>query len=325
MTPPRLHLKTPLVGDLAVVDGLARTGKMLMGKLVSNLKRADHFMQPLDLEYMAIMDRLGLLDEHNAAAMFRMVLDQMLYDRMVGRNLNTRLGDSSSVLKSTDYGELLARTHGPEGWTAVNAFNDKRRFQVLMTHVLLPSFAMVQRAVPDLRMIQMVRHPVDVVASWAARDWGRRFGVDALALNPTVAIGEAGSVPWWAVEWGEEYLGAIPMDRIIRSVLTLMELGEQRFATLDEAQRARIRFVAYEPFARAPLPELVAIADFLETEPHSNMNVVALREGLPRDCGGAAGRMNKFGKIREEASPELAERLMAASREYQERWGVDGL
>ena len=93
-----LSKRQTLNPDILLIDGLGRAGKQVVAKLASNFERVEGFQYCAGLEQFPILTFLGHLEPAPAIAFLQLMVDELVYDRMVGRNLNMRASDASSVL-----------------------------------------------------------------------------------------------------------------------------------------------------------------------------------------------------------------------------------
>ena len=324
-TVSRIFLKEALSPKLLLVDGLSRSGKMLIAKLVSPLQAVEYFQVAAAVDHIPIVWRLGQLDDDAAGAFLRLQLDYAIYDRVTGRNLNLRYDDSSSILKAPDYPRYAKRPLEPESPELYQRFNEEGRFPFFFTHEILPHIRLFFRVTDDLRVIEVERHPVDLVISWLRRGWGERWGVDPLALIPTAE--HAGRpVPWFAVEWADDYLDMRPIDRVISGILTLDDLCRKTLDGLSAEQRRCIHLVAYDMIVTRPRETVEGISAFLETQPFDTLPALITRERLPGPPP-SLERQKKLDVIQdtENADPGLATRLIEAGRDYEARWALEPL
>jgi len=247
----RIFLKAPVTPRLVVVDGLTRSGKMLTAKLVSNFHRMEYFQAFDPVDHIPILWRFGKLDDHTARAFLRMELDSAIYYRALGRNLNLRRADSSSLHLALNHDEYQRRANDPGNDGVMENFNRERRCPVFFTHEMLPNVDLFFSIYDDLRVVEPVRHPVDLAHSWFRRGWGQRWGVDPLALTPTLET-PGGPVPWFAADWPEEYLAATPVDRTIGCILTVLDLVRQTCDRMGPERRQRVHFFSYERLLTEP-------------------------------------------------------------------------
>lgn len=313
----------PLVKKLLMIDGFTRAGKFFLGKIVAGIRNTDHFQSVSSLEQIPFIHRLGGMSDDAAVALFRKILDEHAYNIRIGRNLNTRISDASSIYHSPEFGEYIRRSSSEFG--SINLDSDKviesfwkgGRWSVFLTHETLPNAGLLFKAYPGLRMLNLIRHPVDVTHSWYARGWGRRFGNDPLSFTAAVR-GPTEAIPWHAHAYGTEYENMSEADRVIRGIVTLTGLSAAAWSSLDSAQRDQIRFVRYEDVVERPHPEIARMAAFLETEPGEGMAVILSRERCPGKVS-LEKRRQKLEELKANAGEEAFALLCKAAAEYESR------
>ena len=309
----------PSVADeLVLVDGITRAGKMLMAKLVSAFERIDFFQYQPVLEHIPILSRIGVMDAANAATYWRLSAGMATLDRAAGRNLNLRIGDSSSIDNAPDADRYLSRSREADFDGLLARFQGEGRVPAFLTHETLPHAALVFAAAPKTRFVEVERNLVDLAYSWYRRGWGTRFGADAKALVPVLDV--AGyPVPWFAAgfaeTFGQSYTAMSPADRCAASILALYREGEGAMARLSPAQRKQVHWVRYEDLLRDPRRALEGVGAFLGGKPLPGMDAILVREGLT----GASPPKSSRVALREVVSAGLADRLDAAAEEQFKR------
>ena len=227
---PKLFLKESLCPKVLFIDGLARAGKSMVAPLVSNFRDVEYTQLQPSIDTILSLWRLGMVDDDAATAYLRVTMDIHIYDRAVGRNLNTRFADLSSVYNSLDSPEVFRRALDPDGLPALERFNETGKMPSFITVGSLPMVRLLFKASPEARVIQVMRHPVDTCDAWRRRGWGERFGSDPLAFHLTVETGAA-PAPWFAADFAEEFSRMKPIDRIVRSVIESMSACQKAFTS----------------------------------------------------------------------------------------------
>ena len=317
-----LLAKELLCSDMLLVDGLGRAGKQLVSKLVSNFNRVECFQYSASLEQFFILSFLGHLERKPAVAYLRLIADEMVYNRMIGRNLNTRPGDASSILKANDYDDYIRRSVDQEGDAAVASFNAARRLPCFMTHHVLAHFDLFVDAYPAVKLVHAVRNPVDLIHSWHHRDWGIRIGNDPRAFALAIEL-DGQPAPWWGEETAHLYPTLSPVDRVVIDVLRLQELCDDAHADLPPARQKQVHYISYEHLFIDAGSEMDRIARFFDTEPCKDFDLVLARERVPRPAAvSLESRQKKFEELRAIASEEAIARISEASRNYEKQWDL---
>ena len=144
-------------------DGIGCAGKFLLGKIVSGFDGVEHFQYVSLLEHIPYFERLGCISEDAAASLLQVNIDQSAYEMRIGRSLNFRYEDASSSYNSHDLNVYLKRSVSKISEDIVGKMASEGRYSPFITHETLPNVRILFKAFPKLRVIHLIRHPVDLV------------------------------------------------------------------------------------------------------------------------------------------------------------------
>lgn len=311
----------PLVEKLVLIDGFTRNGKYFLGKIVSGLKKMDYFQAVSELEYIPFLYRLNTITEDAAVVMLRKIVDEHAYNIRIGRNLNLRYSDASSLYNSYEIDEYIRRSlnhFGEVSLTAdkiIDSFSKGDRYSLFIVHEVLPSVQIFFKAFPTLKIIELIRHPVDTMHSCYQRGWGRRIGLDPLSFTPATN-GHKRPVPWYAYEWREEYEASCEADRVIKGIAALTEMCTQTYLFLSSKQKKQILFVRYENVVENSYTEIERMCSFLDTESSAGMPVILAREKCPKKIS-LEERDWKISNLKKFASKEAFAIMMRLAKDYE--------
>lgn len=274
-----------LVERVLFLDGLGGTGKTMMGPILSSFARVETQRMDHVHEFVCALHFLGRMTEDATVVMSRMYGDIALYNSMIARESNFRPKDLSGVLKNPGRWTYVRRLFAPDGDAVLPRLQRERPILHIHSHQMLGIAGPVFRAFgPALRMVEMVRHPLSLVAFFST--WIERFARDARDFN--VWFDHRGtSLPWWARGWEEKFLASRPMDRVIYLIERLNDLADNALAALDDEARARVVVIPFERFVVEPWPYLQRIEAALETTMTPTTRRVLRREKVPRRQSGA--------------------------------------
>ena len=314
---PTLSREINYDATVVFVDGITRTGKSMMGPILASFDRVEIERVEEIFEYVGVLYRLGKVPRDAAVAMLKMETDMQIYNSMIGRNTNFRFGDHSGVWRNPRRLRYFRRLFAPEGDTVVRRIAVERPIYQNQTHDQLANFELYHEAFGDrFRIIEMIRHPVDLVDSWLRRGWGRRFGTDPRALKFCIRY-EGQDLPYYALGWEKIYLHATPVGRVIRMIAGLWDSNLQAYRSLTPERKKVVLMISFEDFVQHPTPYLQPIANFLGTETTRHTRPALKRQKCPRRYSEEA-RMEKQRRIEAESSPEelrILERLIGESEE----------
>lgn len=307
-----------LTKKLLFLVGFTRAGKFLLGKVCGGLQGVDHFQYISAVESLPLLVRLGLIDRKSAVALMRALVDEHAYYMRIGRNLNTRASDRSSILHLFDKQKYLDRAAGPDGLPAALGLARGDMYSVFICHEMMPNIDVALEGFPDAKFMDIKRHPVDLVYSWWKRNMGNRETNDPLSFAPYFRC-DGLDTPWYAASWGPEYVKISPIDRIIRSIDYLEELSRTTFRLLSQMQQEQFLVLTHEGLLEDSWSAVERMEKFLGVERREFMPVLLAREGAfkPQDH---AKRQVRMEAIAREASPENVRRLEEMTRCYQENF-----
>ena len=267
-------VKIKCINDIVIIDGIARSGKFYLGKLVAGINGLEYFINDSEMERILISNRLGLLTDYNASALLVIVMNEAIYNMAIGRNINMKHGDGSSVLNSFEKELYINRQNNTTaGESCVKGITSQKRSSVFILHQSLHSIDVVKKATPSSKIINIRRHPIDLAYSWIKRGWGYRFENDPLSFEH-VCDYKGHPVPWFAINWADEYIASNEYDRVVKSIVHLTE-EENR---VIEGKRYDICFVYYDNLIKQPDKEMSKICTFLNRSPHESMAEIIEKE-----------------------------------------------
>jgi len=278
--------KPTLVNNLAIVDGLTRTGKFFLGKLISGLNNTEFFQYSFDLDILSYMSQLGAISEDGSISIFRSVVDQSCYDRYVGRNLNLRFNDRSSIYNSPEFEKYILRSKSEyDREKIVECLSNEDQIFLFVLHNNLANADIMFKAFPDLRIIHLLRNPIDLVYSWMNKDYGKtemngKVDLFKIGIGPSIC-GKKEPLPWWVYPIKSEYERINQTDRIIISIKTIITLCNKAFKSLSNDCQKQIMFLKYEYLVENTHKALDDISKFLETDKSKFMDEIIAKENCP--------------------------------------------
>jgi hypothetical protein len=312
---PTLSREVRLARTVVFVDGITRSGKSMMGPILASFDRVEIERLEFITEYLGALYSMGKIDRDAAVALVQSETDYQLYNSVIGRNTNFRFGDHSSVWRNPKRLRYFMRLFAKDGSVAVRQIEEERPIFQNLTHDQLANFGILHEAFgADLRLVEMVRHPVDLADSWLRRGWGTRFGTEPLAH--TFCIRHQGQdLPYYAIGWEETYLSASPTGRVIRIIQSLWDRNQTTFASLNSEEKRLIFYVPFESFIQRPWPYLEPLAEFIGTRTTRHTPSALKRQKCPRKYEENTGQKRLM--LEQQVSPEEKDIVQRLVEEYE--------
>ena len=87
-----------LIDNLLIIDGISRAGKFFFGNLIEGIEGVDRAQYLGLLEHLPYLNRLNLVGYETAKAIIVCQVDNSVYERAIGRNMNFHFDDKTSIL-----------------------------------------------------------------------------------------------------------------------------------------------------------------------------------------------------------------------------------
>lgn len=310
--------RKPLVKDLLLIEGISRGGKFLLANILHGFKAVEHVQYYGLLEHIPFLEKFGMIETKTAQAILRCEIDTHCYEMLIGRNLNFRRMDKSSIFNNPDYNEFLGRCKEQDGDWALKKYSKENLCSMFILHELMPNIEIYFDTFQKLKVISIQRSPIYLVYSWYSRGLGKRYGSDPKLFS--IPIQKNGkNIPWFAADWGDEYLSLPEIDRVIASIEWITHASQKSYNCLDREYKKRILFVTYEELL-ADTKRVIKRIEFFLKRPivKSKMGVIFDREKLP-NLGYSELKDEKLMMIKSKASSDYFNRLLALEVEYMEK------
>lgn len=170
--------RKPLVQDLLLVEGIGRAGKFLLANILNGFEGIEPVQYYSFLEYLPVMTSLGLVERKTAQELLRSEIDIHCYEMLIGRNLNHRKSDKSSIYNALNCEKYLKRSLGPSGLEVVKDFYRQKRYSFFILHEVMPHIKLFFETFKKIKIISIERSPVELVYSWFERGYASRFAAD---------------------------------------------------------------------------------------------------------------------------------------------------
>lgn len=307
--------KNNLVKNPLFLNGIGRAGKFFLGKIASGFEDVEYFQYVSILEHLPYMQRLGTIDEDAALCLLQINVNEHAYNMFIGRNINLRFDDASAVHHSQDSERYLERGKRPISENIAEKIQNSKRMPSFILHESMPNINIFFKAFSNMKWINLIRNPIDIVHSWHRKGWGTRFVEDPLSFVPLARKGKH-LVPWFVYNCAEKYTRMSPMDRIIECIYSVNRMGKKAYKSLSQEEKQRVLFVKYENLVEKPNEEVNKMTKFLNTIVSNRMKTILKNERCPNVID-PKERDKKLDEIRKLASKTAVKKLLELSSEYQ--------
>ena len=248
-----------LAEKVVFVDGLPGCGKTMVSQLISGLDRVELLSYAQDVEHICHLRFLGKISEDAAKTMIRMQTDIKLYNTMMGRDVNFRRTDLSSVYRNHNPGLYFERLFGPGDAEVPELIKRQKPILNIATHNMLGISTPIFQALNDRCLfIEVVRHPLYMIRQLALNFVNLDNDVRNFSLHYEYNKSE---VPFYTLGWEETFLAATPVGKAVAYMENCGLRNQLKRKELNKEGSVKIITIPFERLVLDPEPWVSLIAE----------------------------------------------------------------
>jgi hypothetical protein len=155
-------------GKIVLLDGISGTGKTMIHRILDSYICNHPPKFSYTIEQICTSYYCNKLEKDAAISLLKLQSDQIKYDMQIGREINLRKNDLSSIFKSVKKFSYLKKLIEDDGEFAVTEIQNHPKNIVLITHQLLGATQLFEDTFSDEFInLHAVRHPVYLFSHWS--------------------------------------------------------------------------------------------------------------------------------------------------------------
>lgn len=280
---------------LLFIDGVTRSGKSSICQTIVALKNVEHVDLNYDFEYLFAGLVKKKINYNFAKNFFDSSFSRYTYDKILGRNLNLKKSDFTSIynyydpkiyLKRIESNNKFNRYHYKKTTVQKKIKKDKILkilkskliYFPIQTHYLIENYETLKKLNLNYKIIRIDRHPVDIIYSFYKRGWGkiRRNNINHYYEYASYSKEIDGIfIPWFLNISKEKYLKYNEIDRCIFSIISnLRKIKNKKYPNTF--------FINFDSLCKDPHFEFKKLCEFLGTKKQKKLKMFFLRANFPR-------------------------------------------
>lgn len=303
-----------LAKNIILIDGIARSGKLLTGAIVSSFQKTEHLEFGLNFEHFCPAVEFNKVSIDFAKAYLNSYLNELIYNKYLSRNANFRPNDRTSVLKSSNPQLYKNRLKQKEGDRIVRLINKQKKNLPFITHDLLVTINGLNKLDINYKMIHLFRNPIDLIISWYKRGLGKRYGKDQRQW--TLLMQKKNKIyPWYDYLFKENEKKNNELEKCANYVFFLTKISLENFKKIKKNQKKKIFITSYERIVYDTFLEFKRIAKFLNSGITKNTIKFMKNEKCPKKYDKLSFSKKKL-FIKKNINKILFEKILKLEREF---------
>jgi len=268
-----------MAGKVVFVDGLSGSGKSLLSIVLASMQRVELLSFLYELEYYCVLHEFDKLPMDAAKTMIRVQTDLKLYNTMMGRDVNFRLTDMSSALKSHNPGQYLQRLFEPGDEHIPEIIQSEAPILNICVHNLFSYSKPIWEALQErCFFINVVRHPVYMVHQQSVQM--QVSDVRDLAIHYDY---NGCDIPYFAYQWEEKYLASNSFEKAIYFTEAMCYRDKRYGDRIRKKYPEQVLTIPFESFVLAPETWIDEMSKKIGTNVTTDTYKTMLNQNVPRD------------------------------------------
>ena len=281
------HRQLHFAKKIIVVDGMIGGGKALLASVISSLPKVEMWLSRPQIEQICALYHLGHISLDAAKTLINTWMDEEIYHQNIGRNINFKPSDASSVFKNARTLKYLKRLF-KNPLEAKESIKTEKPILNLMTHVITSYAKPLFEAVGEnLVYIRVCRHPMSSYMIKHNAQWTERWEKDGRHGHILYKTFDRNSnpiyLPFYAKSIETVYLNSNSIDRAILLFDEWIRNSDNFIDEVKKSTRATIIEIPYEKFVFQPEAYIAKIALSLGVKPDKKTQKMMRRQGVPRN------------------------------------------
>ena len=224
---------------------------------------------------------VSLIDKEVGKYLIKSSFNELLYNLSIGRNLNFKKTDYSSVTKNFEYKVYKKRSLIHESKINYSSIL-KNKFFPVMFHDLMINPKTILEIFPKSKILNVERHPVDLIYSWKKKGYGRKYFKNERNLILSF-VKKNKLFPFYVSKHYNEYFHQnTDEDRIIFILWEIHNIFTSQFNKLNKSQLKKIITVTFDEITSQTDQTLKNLENFLKIKKLKNTKKVLKNEKCPR-------------------------------------------
>lgn len=266
---------------IILIDGIARSGKLFTGTLLSTFKNYEHMEFGLNFERLCPALEFKKINEDFAKSFINNYLNELIYNKYLSRNVNFRPTDRTSVVNAPNYKLYKKRLKMKEGDNIIKQIKKENKSLLFVTHDILTTIKAFNKLGLNYKMIELFRNPFSLVMSWYKRGLGRRFGNDQRLFSLLIKKKNKIS-PWYDELFNDNIRNLNEIEKCIHYVYNLTTKSITDYSKLNKLEKNRIFITSYERLVENSYSEISKISIFLKSKLTKNTKIYIKKENIPK-------------------------------------------
>ena len=270
--------------QILFIDGLSRSGKSLLGPIVGSLKKTYPMQHQNLIDNLLQLLQLNLVNTNVCKSLINIFLNESIYYLNLSRGVNFRPTDNSSVLKDRNYKLFIKNLSRKEGDHVIDQIKDEKKLPIYMSHDLLSVIDLLDKIIPNFKIIHVIRNPIDNIYSFYSKYNKRYKGKKYDLNNPrffSLAFEEKKRlIPYYATNNSNLFLKLNNLEKATYYYLKIIEKSQRKLVNFKN--KNKIKIIRLDDLVQDPKKIINQLERYLNIKTSPFTKIACKIEKIPR-------------------------------------------
>tara|TARA_B100001057_G_scaffold486443_1_gene567623 strand:+ start:97 stop:1038 length:942 start_codon:yes stop_codon:yes gene_type:complete len=309
------HAHSKQISKIIFIDGMPRAGKSVLSNILPCYKEVEQIRFLTIIEHILPALRFKTIKKDFAKSLMTTYLNEYCYESYIGRTLNLRKKEQSSVYEYISPEIYFKRLKKKEGTKTINEIKKKKNYFLFQTHDVISNYRYFLKLNIDCKIIEVIRNPIDIIFSWYKRGWGKRFTKDPQSFTSLVKKKNI-LTPWYAFTKPKYWQQLNEVERCAFNVFNLLKFSYPILKKIKK-KNDKILIIKFENFVQSPKKEILRIKLFLKRNYSKKIFEKLKKANCPRRLNIELLNNKKY-FLKKRLNTEMYKKLISFEKRYNE-------
>ena len=248
------YYKRPVI----ILDGLMASGKMLTAKILHQFLGSEQWVNPLLIEHICSAYMCNSISHEDASVLIKLDIDSIQDEYRIGRRLNTKMGEASSVFSSPRVWSYLRRI------LTRDVLDTPPATLLLMLHGFFECIDLLDYSIPSNSfVVSQFRYPFSPAVIQQYLCWVRRWDSNSRAIQPRFKLhgikGQDLNLPFYYYSMPDivdDWPSLSPLEKAIKLICFQCELQISSAIKSNELNNSALIPIFFEDICFFPTQSL---------------------------------------------------------------------
>ena len=257
-----------LTSKFIFIGGVTRSGKSFLCPLVSSFKKTEMFILNQISENITYSDKLKKINKEFSKFLLKLSFNEYVYNLNIGRNINLRRKDYTSVFKYKSPKIYLNRMSSfKEGNKIVSQIKKNDHYFPVMFHDVLINPKLLLDSFDKAKIIYIERHPVELIDEWINKGYSSHFWKNPRNATLTFKI-NGNYYPHWCLKVHKQlHASKNEIEKTTISLGALINQQKNNINHIKKKYKKKILTIKFDDLIAKTDHQVLRICKFLKTKP----------------------------------------------------------